>query len=131
MATIKTFEELEVWKLAEQQDKDIYPLTLSGSFSKDWELINQIRRSTGSVMDNIAEGFGRGGKKEFVHFLTISRGSNDEVRSQLHRAKNRGHIDQELHQVLVDKNNTLGVKLSNFITYLNQSEHKGQKFNRV
>ena len=130
MATVKVFEELEVWKLAEQQDIDIFPLTTQGTFAKDWGLIDQIRRSAGSVMDNISEGFGRGGRNEFINFLAISRGSNDEVRSQLHRAKNRGHLTIEKHEELVAKNNTLGVKITNFITYLGQSDYKGKKFDR-
>ncbi len=130
MATIKKFEDLEVWKLAELQEKEIYPLTLEGAFAKDWGLIDQIRRSSCSVMDNIAEGFGRGGRNEFVNFLTYSRGSKDEVRSQIHTTFNRKHINQEKYDELIAKNNNLGIKLTNFITYLNQTEYKGQKFNR-
>jgi four helix bundle protein len=128
MATVKKFEELEIWKLAEKQDCSIFPLTLEGSFSKDWRLIDQIRRSCGSVMDNIAEGFGRGGNKEFTNFLTIARGSNDEVRSQLHRANNRKYMTVALFEELLAQNNTIGIKLNNFITYLNQSDYKGSKF---
>jgi four helix bundle protein len=130
MATISKFEDLIIWQLAEQQEKEIYQLSKIGTFSKDFELINQIHRSSGSVMDNIAEGFGRGGNREFINFLSIARGSNDEVRSQLYRAKNRGHITSELLDELCLKNNNLGGKISNFIGYLNQCEIKGQKFRK-
>ena len=83
MATITKFEDLEIWKLAREQANQIYKLTQDGGFSKDFELKNQINKSSGSVMDNIAEGFERFTNKEFAKFLIISKGSNGEVRSQL------------------------------------------------
>src|ERR1043165_7006866 len=89
MATITRFEELEIWKLAREQSKEIYLLTRVTNFSKDFELKNQINASAGSAMDNIAEGFDRFTNKEFSQFLVISKGSNSEVRSQLYRAFDR------------------------------------------
>ena len=75
MAKINRFEELEVWQLARQLANDIYWLTQEGTFSKDYELKNQINRASGSVMDNIAEGFGRANRAEFIVFLGYSLGS--------------------------------------------------------
>lgn len=86
MATIKSFEEIEAWQTARSLSKEIFGLTNFGSFSKDYGLRDQINRATGSIMDNIAEGFERGGSKEFIQFLAIAKGSAGEVRSQLHRA---------------------------------------------
>ena len=80
MATVSNFEDLEIWQLARQQAIDIYHLYSKEPFSKDWELKNQINSASGSVMDNIAEGFERLGNKEFVNFLLIAKGSNGEVR---------------------------------------------------
>ncbi|WP_255157389.1 four helix bundle protein [Ferruginibacter sp. HRS2-29] len=87
MATVSRFEELEIWQLAREQANELYLAYTEGTFSKDYELRNQISRSSGSVMDNIAEGFERSGNKEFINFLLISKGFNGEVRSQLHRGE--------------------------------------------
>jgi four helix bundle protein len=65
MATIKRFEDLEIWQMARQLCKEIFELTLRDNFIKDYSLKDQIRGSSGSIMDNIAEGFERGGYKEF------------------------------------------------------------------
>jgi len=92
MATIQRFEDLEVWKLARELAFDIYTTTLKGTFAKDNDLKWQIRKSSGSVMDNIAEGFERDGRKEFIQFLSISNGSVGESRSQLYRALDRKHL---------------------------------------
>ncbi len=73
----------------------IYKLSLEGTFARDFKLINQVNGASGSVMDNIAEGFERGGSREFVQFFSIAKGSAGEVRSQLYRALDRNHITQQ------------------------------------
>jgi four helix bundle protein len=95
MATIKSFEEIEAWQRARPLSKEIFELKIFGSFSKDYRLRDQINRSTGSIMDNIAEGFERGGTKEFIQFLAIAKGSAGEVRSQLYRARDRKHLNDD------------------------------------
>src|SRR5687768_16747731 len=94
MATIKTFEDLDVWKRARVFAQDIYSHSSEGDFSRDFSLRNQINGSTGSIMDNIAEGFERGGTKEFILFLSYAKGSAGEARSQLYRAYDRKHVDE-------------------------------------
>jgi four helix bundle protein len=128
MASIKSFEELEVWQLARGLSHEIYLLTQAGSFSKDYSLRDQINKSSGSTMDNIAEGFERGGNREFVQFLSISKGSNAEVRAQLYRAFDRKHIDDEIFARLKDKSILISKKLNGLIRYLNGSDLKGMKF---
>lgn len=92
---IKKFEDLGVWQEARELCKEIFNLISEGDFSKDYALINQINRSSGSVMDNIAEGFGRSGNKEFIQYLSISKASCMEVKSQLYRALDRNYLKTE------------------------------------
>ena len=89
MATVKRFEELEIWKLARKICDEIYQVSISTPLQKDYKLNNQIKGSSGSIMDNIAEGFERDGNREFIQFLSISRGSSGETRSQLYRVLDR------------------------------------------
>jgi four helix bundle protein len=94
MATIKRFEDLMVWQKARQLTQIIYAYTLKESFKYEFELKSQIKKSSGSIMDNIAEGFGRGSRKEFINFLGISKGSLDECKSQLYRCFDQNHITE-------------------------------------
>lgn len=128
MATIKTFEDLEVWQKARVLANEIWNRTLNNSFSKDFSLRDQINRSSGSIMDNIAEGFERGGNKEFIQFLSYSKGSCGEVRSQLYRAKDRNHINEAEFNTLVVQAAEVGKQIGGFMNYLSQSEIKGTKY---
>src|SRR5258707_1713404 len=96
MATITKFEELEIWQMARELANEIFEVfSNSEPFSRDYKLKDQINGSSGSVMDNIAEGFERGGRNEFINFLTYSKGSAGEVKSQLYRAMDRKYITKE------------------------------------
>lgn len=128
MPTINNFEDLDVWKLARQQCRDIDFILNTTSLSKDWELRNQINGSSGSVMDNIAEGFERSGNKEFVYFMVIAKGSNGEVRSQLYRCLDREYITKEKFEDLLKKNLNISGKIGAFIKYLKSSEFKGNRY---
>jgi four helix bundle protein len=94
MATVKRFEDLACWKKARELENYVYGLTQKGTFKIDFELRGQIHKSTGSAMDNISEGFGRGSNREFVNFLIIANGSATEAKSQIYRALDRRHIRQ-------------------------------------
>lgn len=128
MATLKNFEEMEVWKRARLFANEIYEVTLKGSFVKDYELRDQISGSSGSIMDNIAEGFERDGKKEFLQFLSIAKGSAGEVRSQLYRAKDRKHISSDEFEKLMNDALEISKQISGLMKYLSGSELKGIKY---
>lgn len=129
MATITKFEELDIWQMARELANEIFEiLSNSETFSRDYKLKDQINGSTGSVMDNIAEGFERGGRNEFINFLTYSKGSAGEVKSQLYRALDRKYITKEQFDRLYEKTDMIGKKTGAFINYLNSSEHMGTKF---
>jgi len=85
--TIERFEELDVWQDARELCVMIKELCNKDSFAKDYTLRNQILSSSGSIMDNIAEGYERGGNKELIQFLYIAKGSCGETRSQIYRAQ--------------------------------------------
>ena len=72
--TVRYFEELEIWKEARRLTGEIYRLTKTSKFARDFNLTGQIRRAAISIMSNIAEGFERGGNQEFIQFLYIAKG---------------------------------------------------------
>lgn len=128
MATIKRFEDLEIWLEARRLSKEIILLAKTTDLKQDYKLKDQIKGSLGSVMDNIAEGFERNRNGEFKQFLSIAKGSAGESRSQLYRVYDNDYIDEEKLNKLVADYEKLSIKIHNFITYLNNNEFKGTKF---
>lgn len=128
MATITKFEDLEIWKDARNLANEIYLISIETDLKTDYRFKEQIRASSGSVMDNIAEGFERDGNLEFRQFLSIAKGSAGEVRSQLYRLYDSKYISEEKFLDLKIKYENLSGKLKNFITYLNKKDFKGNKF---
>jgi four helix bundle protein len=128
MATIHKFEDLEIWQLARKLCQRIYPLTFEEPIAKDFRFKDQLRGTCGSVMDNIAEGFGRGSKHEFVNSLTIAKGETEELKSQLYRGLDINYFSEPLFNELYTETDLLVKKIGAFIGYLNKSNIKGQKF---
>ncbi|MEO8403811.1 MAG: four helix bundle protein [Chitinophagaceae bacterium] len=128
MASVSGFEDLQIWQLARKQANELFQLYTCGPFATDYSLRNQINAASGSVMDNIAEGFERSGNKEFLNFLVIAKGSNGEVRSQLLRALDRKYISTDIFQKLLSQNIALSSKIANFMKYLKSSVRKGFRY---
>jgi four helix bundle protein len=128
MATIKKFEDIEIWQFARSLSVKIFSLTQKGKFAKDFGLKDQIKNACGSVMDNIAEGFGRGGNREFTNFLSFAVGSCNEVQSQLYRASDWEYISDKEFEDCYNLASEIISKTGSLISYLNKSEFKGEKF---
>lgn len=111
MATFKRFEDIQAWQKARVLVKDIYLLSASGEFGRDFELRNQIRRSTISIVSNIAEGQGRRTDKDFAHFLNMSLGSVAETKSHLYLALDLDYISKEVFDGLFIKADEIGKML--------------------
>ncbi|MFE3869615.1 four helix bundle protein [Flavobacterium sp. ZS1P70] len=128
MATINRFEDLEIWKEARRLAKEIHLIAIETDLKSDFRFKEQIKSSSGSVMDNIAEGFERDGNLEFRQFLSIAKGSSGETRSQLYRIFDFGYITEPKFDLLKKDYENLSGKIKNFITYLNKKDFKGNKF---
>ena len=131
MATISRFEDLEIWKEARRLAKEIHLIAVQTELRSDLRFKNQIKDSSGSVMDNIAEGFERDGNLEFRQFLSIAKGSAGETRSQLYRVFDFEYISEQKFEVLKKDYENLSGKIKNFITYLNKKDFKGNKFQKT
>ncbi|MGN6399111.1 MAG: four helix bundle protein [Flavisolibacter sp.] len=128
MATIKRFEDIDAWQKARALCNRINKIVLQTSLSTDYRLKDQINGSSGSIMDNIAEGFGRGGNAEFIQFLEIAHGSACECQSQLYRIADRNYIEQTLFEELYKLAEEIKGKILAFIIYLKSCGIKGPRF---
>lgn len=128
MATFKKFEDIEAWQHARKLCKEVHPLTLKPAFSKDFGLVRQIKNASGSVMDNIVEGFEREGNTEFKQFLSISKGSCGETQSQLYRALDCEYISDEEFKIVYEMAENTKAKIKGLMTYLQSTTIKGNKF---
>lgn len=128
MSTIQKFEDLKVWQKAREVNLQIYKLSNKATFSKDFGLRDQIRRASVSVISNIAEGFERNGTKEFSQFLSISKASAAEIRSQLYVAKDLEYISTEEFIEIVNGLTEVSKMISGLMAYLKTTEIKGSKF---
>jgi four helix bundle protein len=118
MATIKRFEDIESWKLASELCGVIGKHIDDGKFKRNYRFIDQLEGSSGSIMDNIAEGFERGSRREFILFPGYSKGSCGEFRSQLCRALNRNYIAKKEFNELYEMSVHISGTLQKFIEYL-------------
>ncbi len=127
MAAIEKFEDILAWQDARELVKHIYSMTQKAPFSKDFGLSRQFQRASVSIMSNIAEGFERGGNKEFAQFLSISKASAGEVRSLPYVAHDLKYIDSERFEGLLQSSILISKKISALMRYLKTSPLKGNK----
>ncbi|MGN6165828.1 MAG: four helix bundle protein [Flavisolibacter sp.] len=128
MATVQKFEDLKVWQKARELSQKVYPLTFIEPICSDFRYKDQIRGTLGSIMDNAAEGFGRGSRLKFINGLNTSRGETNELKSQSYRGLDNKYFSEEQFSefyFLADEITKMGTSL---ISYLNKSNIKGQRF---
>ena len=129
MGKILKFEDLEILRLAREICQYVEFLIQNTNLKTNYSLKDQIDRSSGSIIDNIAEGFERNGNREFINFLSFSKGSCGELKSQLYRALDKKLISQNEFENLAVKIELVKNKIGAFMKYLNSTEIKGLKFN--
>ncbi|SRR5579871_46782 len=122
-----SFEELNVYQKARQLTNEVYSLTRKIPFAKDYGLVDQVRRSSISVMSNIAEGFERGTRPEFVRFLYIAKGSCGELRSQLEIAHDQGYLSDADYKRFREVAKTVSGMIFNLISSLKKNKPVGKK----
>jgi four helix bundle protein len=118
MSSLKSFDEIIAWQKARELTKTIYIISGDSLFEKDYALKDQIRRSSVSIMANIAEGFDRRGDKEFIRFLNIAKGSLAEVKSHLFVALDVKYITKQTFDSLFLLADEIGRLISGLINYL-------------
>jgi four helix bundle protein len=128
MTTMGRFEDMMAWQKAREMTWAIYKCSRRGEFARDFSLKDQIRRSSSSVMSNIAEGYERNGDKEFVQFLSQAKGSCGEVRSQLYVAIDQEYLSNDEFKVIGDMAVEISKMISGLMTYLRQTDKRGRKY---
>jgi four helix bundle protein len=128
MAKILKFEDLEIWQQGRAICKFVECLFEETNLGKRYSLMNQMDRSSGSIMDNIAEGFERNGNREFIQFLSIAKGSCGELKSQNYRAFDKNLISEEQFEKLNVMTDECKNRIAAMMNYLNNCEIKGLKF---
>ena len=127
MSKAGKFEDLVIFQSAKKLCVEIYRISGQDVFRSDYRFQQQIRAAAGSIMDNIAEGYERDGNKELLNFLYIAKGSCGEVRSQLIRAKEVGHIDESTFVYLYKMCIGLSKGILSFIMSIKYSDLGGLK----
>ena len=124
---IKRFEDIKSWVEARELTKRIYKTTSQSNFSKDFGLIDQIRRASVSIMANISEGFDSQSNVEFIRFLIYARRSCSEVQSHLYVALDQNYLTQDIFDNLYEKSTNAAKLINGLITYLRSSSKQPNK----
>lgn len=132
MATVHKFEELAIWQLAFKIYKQVSVISTRMRKERDFRFADQMKSAAGSTMDNIAEGFARNSRLEFINSLGISKGEVGELQSQSYRAKFDSYINEEEFSILFCDLKSLSSQIAGFIKYLNTTPTRGLKLkNRI
>lgn len=128
--TIRSYQELEVWKIAIEIAVEVYRLTNTGNFHRDYGLTDQLRRAAVSISSNIVEGFERNNNNEFYRFLLVAKGSLGELKSQLLISNKIGYLIEKDYQQILEKLDKLGFQVGSLLVYLKNCKKNGQFLNK-
>jgi len=128
MATITKFEDIEAWQKGRELKRVLYRHSKHGEFAKDFPLRDQIRRAAMSITANIAEGFERAGNREFIQFLSTSKGSCGEIQDHFYTAMDEQYVSKKEFDELYAQAAEVGRLIGGFMKYLQGSEIRGNKF---
>lgn len=118
MTSIKSFHDLEIWKLSHQLVLEVYKISKMFPKEENFRITSQLLRAAYSIPSNIAEGMGRYSRKEFVNFLTIARGSVEECKYFILLAKDLGYLSEIIFAELTLKYDSLGKMINSLINSL-------------
>lgn len=125
---IERFEDLGIWKEAMELSIRIFQITLIEPFVKNFRFWDQIRGASGSKMDDISEGFNRGGNREFIQFLFIAKGSAADTKSLVYRTFDMKYINADAHKEILERTEPLSKKIGSHIQHLKTYSYKSYKF---
>ena len=125
---VSDIEELSIYQQSRALAKQVYEITRQGEFKYDTRFVQQMRASSGSISDNIAEGCERQGNRDFLQFLYIAKGSCGEFRSQINRAYDAQFISKETYEQMYADCRKLGAGILNFIKSVKSFDSKGSKY---
>ena len=128
MAKIEKFEDITSWQKGRELNRLIYRVSKKGEFGRDFGFRDQIRRASVSFTSNIAEGFERGGDKEFIQFLSHAKGTCAEVRSQLYLASDEEYLTKQEFETLYQSTLEISRMISGLMSYLSGSQLRGSKY---
>ncbi len=128
MARIERFEDIEAWKKGRSLASQVYQVTSSGEFARDFGLRDQVRRAAVSIPSNIAEGFERGGDKEFRQFLAHAKGSTGELKTHLYIALDAGFVGHDQFEILYVQASEIAQIIGGLMKYLSEARLRGRKY---
>jgi four helix bundle protein len=127
MATIKHFEDLEIWKKAIALADELYELCMNDFLKKDFSMQDQLKRAALSISNNIAEGFEYNNNADFIKFLRYSKGSCGECRSMIGYMRHKNWIEEDKYQRLHSELVQLGSQIGSFMSYLKSRKTQNNK----
>jgi four helix bundle protein len=118
VAGAKRYQDLVVWQLSYELQREVFAITAIGAVARDFKFRDQIRDSSASATRNIAEGFGRFRPAEFARFLDIARGSLTETHHHLRDGHDRGYFTDFDHSRLSLLAGRAAIAVTRLIRYL-------------